>query len=149
MLTPPLMVRPRCRAAPERMLPVHFAWPPSVQHASVLWRHYRTGGSDAGPGPTFGAATLFAMLLEYVVASGWRDVRKTETSKRLGRGVDAVHMGKKLVKKAVRHAIYYTLVGTRLGWAKLRRAGRRVVYQVLMLTHRTGLRGSSREGRPR
>mgnify|MGYP003344040755 CR=1 FL=1 len=60
-----------------------------------------------------------------------------------------VEQDKKLVKKAVRHAIYYTLVGTRLGWAKLRRAGRRVVYEVLMLTHRTGLRGSSREGRPR
>ena len=32
---------------------------------------------------------------------------------------------------------------------RLRRAGRRVVYEALMLTHRTGLRGSSRQGRPR
>jgi glycosyltransferase involved in cell wall biosynthesis len=128
--------------------PRHFAWPPSVQHAAVLWRHYRTA-VRADAGPAFAPTRLLAMLIEYVLASAWRDVRKTETSKRMGRGVDAAHMVKKLVKKGVRHAVYYTLVGTRLGWARLRRAGRRVVYEALMLTHRTGLRGSSRQGRPR
>jgi hypothetical protein len=40
-----------------------------------------------------------------------------------------------------RHAIYYTLVGARMAAAKVRRAARKVVYQVLMLTHRAGLRG--------
>ena len=35
---------------------------------------------------------------------------KTDTSKSIGRGVDNAHFVKKLVKKGVRHAVYYTLV---------------------------------------
>ena len=77
----------------------------------------------------------------YVIASLWRATRKTDTSKSIGRGVDNLHFVKKLVKKGVRHAIYYTLVGARMAAAKVRRAARKVVYEVLMLTRRAGLRG--------
>ena len=104
--------------------PPRFNWPPSLQHAVIL----RQQG--------FG----LPMIAEYVLASGWRSVRKTDTSKSIGRGVDNLHFVKKLVKKAFRHAVYYTLVGARTVIAKSRRATRKAVYQVLMFTHRTGLR---------
>jgi glycosyltransferase involved in cell wall biosynthesis len=104
--------------------PPRFHWPPSLQHAVLLKRE--------GFAPS--------LLAEYVVASAWRSIRKTETSKSIGRGVDNVHVVKKLVKKAFRHGVYYTLVGVRTLVAKSRRATRKAVYQILMLTHRTGLR---------
>jgi glycosyltransferase involved in cell wall biosynthesis len=104
--------------------PPRFNWPPSLQHAIVL--------RQQGVGLT--------MIAEYVFASGWRSIRKTDTSKSIGRGVDNLHWVKKLVKKAFRHAVYYTLVGARTVVAKSRRATRRAVYQFLMFTHRTGLR---------
>jgi glycosyltransferase involved in cell wall biosynthesis len=104
--------------------PPRFNWPPSLQHAAVL-RQQGIGRS---------------MIAEYVVASAWRSIRKTETSKSIGRGVDNLHFVKKLVKKAFHHSVYYTLVGARMVAAKSRRATRKVVYQILMFTHRTGLR---------
>jgi glycosyltransferase involved in cell wall biosynthesis len=104
--------------------PPRFNWPPSLQHAVVL--------RQQGLG--------LPMIAEYVLASGWRSIRKTETSKSLGRGVDNLHFVKKLVKKACHHAVYYTLVGARMAAAKSRRATRKAVYQLLMFTHRMGLR---------
>jgi glycosyltransferase involved in cell wall biosynthesis len=105
-------------------LPPRFHWPPSLQHAVVLRREGFT----------------LPMIGTYVIASGWRAIRKTETSKSVGRGVDNIHFVKKLVKKAFHHAVYYTLVGARIVAAKTRRATRKAVYEILMLTHRTGLR---------
>jgi len=105
--------------------PPRFNWPPSLQHAVLL--------RQQGVTPS--------MVATYVIASAWRATRKTETSKSVGRGVDNVHFAKKLVKKGVRHAIYYTLVGGRMALAKIRRATRKVIYEILMLTHRAGLRG--------
>jgi hypothetical protein len=104
--------------------PPRFNWPPSLQHAVIL-RH---------------EGVALSMIATYVIASGWRATRKTETSKSLGRGVDNVHFVKKLVKKGFHHAVYYTLVGARMAVAKTRRATRRAVYEVLMFTHRVGLR---------
>jgi glycosyltransferase involved in cell wall biosynthesis len=104
--------------------PPRFNWPPSLQHAVVL--------RQQGLG--------LSMLVEYLLASGWRSIRKTETSKRIGRGVDNLHFVKKLVKKTFHHALYYTLVGARTVAAKSRRFTRKAVYQFLMFTHRTGLR---------
>lgn len=108
--------------------PPRFNWPPSLQHAVLLRRE----GYDV------------SMIATYVIASTWRATRKTETSKRVGRGVDHVHFAKKLVKKAFHHAVYYTLVGGRKLAGKSRRATRKVVYEILMFTHRTGLRRQSR-----
>ena len=51
-----------------------------------------------------------------------------------------LHFVKKLVKKAVHYAVYYTLVGARTLAARSRRITRKAVYQFLMFTHRTGLR---------
>jgi glycosyltransferase involved in cell wall biosynthesis len=104
--------------------PPRFNWPPSLQHAVVL--------RQEGLG--------LSMIAEYVLASGWRSIRKTETSKSIGRGVDNLHFVKKLVKKAFRYAVYYTLVGARTVAAKSRRVTRKAVYQFLMFTHRAGLR---------
>jgi glycosyltransferase involved in cell wall biosynthesis len=104
--------------------PPRFHWPPSLQHAVVL--------RQQGVG--------LSMIAEYVIASGWRSIRKTETSKSIGRGVDNLHFVKKLVKKAFHHAVYYTLVGARTLAARSRRLTRKAVYQFLMFTHRTGLR---------
>src|SRR5262245_23540705 len=101
--------------------PPRFNWPPSLQHAVIL--------RQQGLG--------LPMIAEYVLGSGWRSVRKTDTSKSIGRGVDNLHFVKKLVKKAFRHAVYYTLVGARTVIAKSRRATRKAVYQILMFTHRT------------
>ena len=104
--------------------PPRFNWPPSLQHAVILRREGFT----------------LPMIATYVTASGWRATRKTETSKSLGRGVDNVHFVKKLVKKGFHNAVYYTLVGARMAVAKTRRAMRKAVYEVLMFTHRVGLR---------
>ena len=46
-----------------------------------------------------------------------------------------------MTKHHYQHAVYNTLVGGRALWGRLRRARRRGVYEVLMLTHRLGLRG--------
>lgn len=108
--------------------PARFNWPPSLQHAVLLRRE------------GFG----LSMIAIYVIASTWRATRKTETSKRVGRGVDQVHFAKKLVKKAFHHAVYYTLVGGRKLVGKSQRARRKVVYEILMFTHRVGLRRQSR-----
>lgn len=105
--------------------PPRFNWPPSLQHAVVLR----------------GQGFSLPMIATYVVASAWRATRKTDTSKRIGRGVDNAHFVKKLVKKGVHHAVYYSLVGVRKAGSKARRAAKRVVYEILMLTHRAGLRG--------
>ena len=104
--------------------PPRFYWPPSLQHATILRRE--------GVG--------VSMVAEYVAASAWRSIRKTDTSKSIGRGVDNVRFVKKLVKKAFHHAVYYTLVGARTVVARSRRATRKAVYEFLMFTHRTGLR---------
>jgi glycosyltransferase involved in cell wall biosynthesis len=104
--------------------PPRFNWPPSLQHALVL--------RQQGLG--------LPMIVEYVLASGWRSIRKTETSKSIGRGVDNLHFVKKLVKKAFHYSVYYTLVGARTVAAKSRRVTRKAVYQFLTFTHRTGLR---------
>jgi hypothetical protein len=81
------------------------------------------------------------MVAAYVMASGWRATRKTGMSKSIGRGVDNAHFVKKVVKKGVHHAVYYTLVGARALAGRSRRISRRIVYGILMFTHRTGLRG--------
>jgi glycosyltransferase involved in cell wall biosynthesis len=108
--------------------PARFGWPPSLQHAAALRR----------------ADVSASMIATYVVASAWRATRKTETSKSIGRGVDHVHFVKKVIKKGIHHAVYYTLVGVRWFAARCRRIGRKVVYEILMFTHRTGWRGPSK-----
>ena len=108
--------------------PPRFNWPPSLQHAALLRRQRFS----------------LSMIATYVIASTWRATRKTETSKSIGRGVDQVHFAKKLVKKAFHHAVYYTLVGARKLAGKSRRASRKAVYEILMFTHRAGLRKPSR-----
>ena len=104
--------------------PPRFNWPPSLQHAVILRREGFT----------------LPMIATYVLASGWRATRKTETSKSIGRGVDNVHFVKRLVKKGFHHAVYYTIVGARMVVAKTRRAMRKAIWEVLTFAHRAGLR---------
>ena len=117
--------------------PPGFSRPPWLQHVLVLWREYATRTP-----PPFGLskAAWATMLLRYQVTYAWRHFRKTETSHAVVRGVDQVVWAKKITKHHYHHAVYNTLVGGRALWGRCRRAWRRGVYEVLMLTHRLGLR---------
>ena len=118
--------------------PRWFWWPPWLQHASMLNREY-AARVDRRFGLTRGEWRR--MLLTYQLTYGWRHVRKSETSHAVGRAIDGAVWIRKRVKHYYHHAVYHTLVGGRAAWGKARRAGRRAVYEVLMFTHRTGLRG--------
>jgi hypothetical protein len=109
-----------------------------------LWRHY-VNASD--PPVRIGRRQWARMLLAYQVRYGWRHFRKTAASHALGRAVNAVVWAKKVTKHYVRHGIYNTLVGARVLRGRLRRAARRVLYELLMLTHRVGLRGRDQTSR--
>jgi hypothetical protein len=117
--------------------PPGFSRPPWLQHVQLLWREY----ADRDPRP-FGLskATWITMLLRYQLTYAWRHFRKTETSHTMVRGVDQVIWAKKITKHHYHHAVYNTLVGGRALWGRVRRGARRGVYEVLMLTHRLGLR---------
>jgi glycosyltransferase involved in cell wall biosynthesis len=117
--------------------PPGFARPPWLQHVQVLWREY----ADRTPRP-FGLskAAWIVMLLRYQVTYAWRHFRKTETSHAMVRGVDQVIWAKKITRHHYHHTVYNTLVGGRALWGRCRRGFRRAVYEVLMLTHRLGLR---------
>jgi hypothetical protein len=81
------------------------------------------------------------MLLRYQLTYGWRHFRKTAASHAIGRTISRIVWMKKLAKHHYHHAVYNTLVGLRRARGKARRVGRRALYEVLMLTHRLGLRG--------
>jgi hypothetical protein len=55
--------------------------------------------------------------------------------------MENVVWSKKIVKHHYHHAVYETLVGARKLMGRLKRFGRRALYETLMLTHRLGLRG--------
>jgi hypothetical protein len=118
--------------------PRWFSSPPWLQHSIVLWREY--AAREPQPLPVT-RAEWRGMLLRYQLTYGWRHFRKTGTSHALGRGIDQVVWTKKLTRHYYHHAVYNTLVGARAAGGKVRRGWRRVVYEVLMLTHRLGLRG--------
>jgi glycosyltransferase involved in cell wall biosynthesis len=122
---------------PEDM-PRWFSWPPWLQHSLVLWREYATREPQVFP---LTRGQWIRMILRYQLTYGWRHFRKTESSHALGRGIERIIWTKKLTKHYYHHAVYNTLVGSRMLWGKLRRAARRAVYEVLTLTHRLGLRG--------
>jgi hypothetical protein len=81
------------------------------------------------------------MLLRYQLTYGWRHVRKTAASHAIGRTISRIVWTKKLAKHHFHHAVYNTLVGARAARGRIRRLARRALYEVLMLTHRLGLRG--------
>jgi glycosyltransferase involved in cell wall biosynthesis len=116
--------------------PRWFWWPPWLQHSHVLWREY-----VPGPEPGITRAQWARMILRYQFTYGWRHFRKTSTSHAIGRGMDNVVWSKKIAKHHYHHAVYETLVGARKLRGKLKRMGRRALYETLMLSHRLGLRG--------
>ena len=118
--------------------PRWFFWPPWLQHSIVLWNAYATAPQ---PPLRLSRGTWAGMLTRYQLTYGWRHFRKTEASHAVGRGVSNVIWTKKIAKHHYHHLVYNALVGVRAGWGRTRRAGRRVVYEALMLTHRLGLRG--------
>jgi hypothetical protein len=81
------------------------------------------------------------MLLRYQLTYGWRHFRKSDTSHAINRAINGFVWARKTTRHHFHHAIYNTLVGLRAFRGKARRAGRRALYEVLVLTHRTGLRG--------
>jgi glycosyltransferase involved in cell wall biosynthesis len=118
--------------------PKWFDAPPWFQHSVVLWDQYAR--PDPPPLPISRLAWR-GMLLRYSLTYGWKHFRKTEASHAVGRGIDNVIWTKKITKHYWHHAVYTLLVSSRAAWGRTRRFGRRVVYEVLMLTHRLGLRG--------
>jgi glycosyltransferase involved in cell wall biosynthesis len=121
--------------------PEWFSAPPWWQHSRVLWREYV---NTATPPVRIDRGEWMRMLVAYQVRYGWRHFRKTEASHAVGRAINGLEWTNKLAKHHVRHAIYNTLVGARALRGRARRAGRRAVYEVLMFTHRIGLRGRGR-----
>jgi hypothetical protein len=123
--------------------PRWFSWPPWLQHSRVLWREYaiRSEEEKRVEGLPLTRAQWARMILRYQYTYGWRHFRKTGTSHALGRGVENVVWTKKIARHHYHHAVYNTLVGSRKLRGRLKRAGRRALYEVLMLTHRLGLRG--------
>jgi glycosyltransferase involved in cell wall biosynthesis len=118
--------------------PKWFHTPPWFQHSVVLWDEY----ARPEPPPLAISRTAWrGMLLRYSLTYGWKHFRKTEASHAVGRGIDNVIWTKKITRHYWHHAVYNLLVGGRAAWGKTRRMGRRVVYEILMLTHRLGLRG--------
>jgi hypothetical protein len=118
--------------------PPGFTRPPWLQHAVLLWREYVR--AEPRPLPISTAAWL-GMLVRYQLTYGWRHFRKTEASHAVGRGIDNVVWVKKITRHYYHRAVYETLVGGRAAWGRVRRGGRRLVYEALVLTHRLGLRG--------
>ena len=118
--------------------PRWFGAPPWFQHTLALWRVYVA--PERRPLP-LSTRTWIGMLLRYQLTYGRRHFRKTRTAHAFGRGIENTIFGWKLTKHYWRHAVYNTLVGARALFGRSRRLARRVVYHVLVLTHRLGLRG--------
>jgi glycosyltransferase involved in cell wall biosynthesis len=118
--------------------PKWFHTPPWFQHSVVLWKEYVR---PAPPPLPISRMAWLGMLLRYSLTYGWKHFRKTEASHAVGRGIDNVIWGKKIVRHYWHHAVYNILVGGRAAWGRTRRLARRTLYEVLMLTHRLGLRG--------
>jgi glycosyltransferase involved in cell wall biosynthesis len=116
--------------------PRGFFWPPWYQHSLVLWREYARAGAD----PALSRGTWMRMVLGYQVSYALRHFRKTDTSHAWGRLKNRIVLAKKRTKHAYHHGVYHTLMGLRALRGKLRRGSRRALYEVLMLTHRLGLR---------
>jgi hypothetical protein len=122
----------------SREQPPGFTQPPWLQHGAMLWREY----VRAEPRPLpISTAAWTGMLLRYQLTYGWRHFRKTEASHAMGRGIDNLIWIKKITKHYYHRAVYETLVGGRAAWGRVRRASRRALYEVLMWTHRMGVRG--------
>jgi len=125
--------------------PPRFGWPPTWQHSAVLVDEYLRAPA---PPVHIGPAQMAGMLVRYQLTSVWREYRKTDTSKSFGRGIDNLHYVKKLIKKGVLVTIYNTLIAFSRVRTIVRRSRRKAVYEVLMLTHRLGLRGSNSRHTP-
>jgi glycosyltransferase involved in cell wall biosynthesis len=124
--------------------PKWFHTPPWFQHSVVLWHEYARPESPPLP---ISRMAWRRMLLRYQLTYGWKHFRKTEASHAVGRGIDNVIWTKKVTKHYWHHAVYNILVGSRAAWGRTRRIARRCVYEVLMLTHRLGLRGRGKATR--
>jgi glycosyltransferase involved in cell wall biosynthesis len=118
--------------------PPGFSAPPWWQHSVTLWREYAL--PDPPPLP-ISRGEWRRMLLRYQLAYGWRHFRKSDTSHRINAAINAVVWLRKRLRHRYHHAVYDTLVGARALWGRVRRARRRIVYEVAMYTHRLGLRG--------
>lgn len=123
--------------------PRWFAAPPWFQHAVSLWRcHGRA--PDTGLGLSRGDWVV--MLAQYQLRYGWRHFRKSAASHAIGRGIDNLIWVRKRIRHHWHHAVYFALVEARAMLGRGRRLWRRSVYEVLMLTHRLGLRGGDGVG---
>lgn len=119
--------------------PLWFVLPAWIQHGAVLFNEY---GRRTAP-LHISRVQLAWMILLYGITYTWRHVKKTETSHRIGRGVDNAYWVKKVIKKAYHYAVYETLMIMHAVHGRLRRVVRGGVRDFLILTHRLGLRSDS------
>jgi len=112
--------------------PAWFGWPPSLQHVRFLYRTYVQGDARLD----LSRAAWLGMLLRYETSYGWKHFRKSGTFHRLNRTMDQAVWVRKISMHHVRRLVYETLVGLRALRGRLRRAGRRAVYEVLVAGHR-------------
>jgi glycosyltransferase involved in cell wall biosynthesis len=132
------IARQRQTLVPDGTASRLFGWPPWAQHAVTIYEVYvRPGGRPFGLDP----GAWLAMIAQYLFTYGWRHFRKSETSHWFAKAVSRTLFAKKLAKHYVHHAVFHVLVARRIAWGRARRAGRRAVYEALMLTHRLGIRG--------
>jgi hypothetical protein len=124
--------------------PRWFLAPPWFQHALALWREY---ARPTPPPLPIDRRTWVRMLIAYQLRYGWRHLRKSETSHAAGRAINRAIWIRKMAKHYYHHAVYHTLVGSRVAWARTARTVRRGVYHLLVFTHRIGLRGGN-QGTP-
>ncbi len=117
--------------------PAWFTWPPSLQHVRFLYRTYVDGDAvEADARLDLSRAAWLGMLLRYETSYGWKHFRKSGTFHRLNRTMDQAVWVRKISMHHVRRLVYETLVGLRVVRGRLRRAGRRAVYEVLVAGHR-------------
>jgi glycosyltransferase involved in cell wall biosynthesis len=122
--------------------PDWFRSPPWLQHTVTLWTEYVRADSAR---LRLGLATWLRMLTLYQLTYGWKHFRKSEASHWLHRAISRAIFAKKVAKHHYHHVVYNTLVAAHARWGQAKRMWRRSVYEVLMLTHRLGLR--RKEGR--
>lgn len=132
------VARQRATLLPAGTAPWWFPVAPWLQHSVVLWREYAVANPPPLP---LTRRDWLAMLLRYQVTYLWKTFRKTELSHVLERTAGRIWWSRKLIAHGCRWAVYHALVGSRVAWGRAKRASRRALYEVLMLTHRLGLRG--------
>jgi hypothetical protein len=89
------------------------------------------------------------MLLTYQLRYGWRHSGNRKRRDAAGRAIDRAIWVRKMAKHYYHHAVYHTLVGSRVAWARTARTVRRGVYHLCLPRIASAARRESGERRRR